>query len=357
MKTEGRKNFVINFAYAAAVVLIVYLALKYLLGIMLPFVIGFVIAALLNSPVRMIAKRLSLSQKFVSFLSVLLFYATIGTLIAVICVKLFVGAGRLFGYLPDFYSQTVAPMLSDFFDFISDIVSRFDNSAVSEYGALFSDAELSLGSAISALSAKAITFISGVVGNLPMFILEIILSVISTFFFAADYGNITNFLLSLLPENAKEKLLNIKRCLGTVLFKYCKSYLLILLITFGELFLGLTVAGVKNAGSTALLIALFDILPVAGIGFILIPWGIFRIIMKDYRLGVMLLVIYAVMTVVRNIIEPKIVGREVGLHPTLTLISIFVGTRLFGVVGLFALPIGLSVAKAVYDCNNGNGEC
>ncbi|MBQ7821333.1 MAG: sporulation integral membrane protein YtvI [Clostridia bacterium] len=351
MHIEKRRRFIINFTYAAVIVLIVCLIFKYLLGLLLPFIIGFAVASLLNPTVRKISKRLSLSKKFVSFVAVLLFYATVGTLVSVICVKLFVAAGKAFGYLPDFYSETIAPMLAGFFEFVSDIVARFDNSAVSEYGTLFSDAQLSLGTAISALSSKAVGFISGVVANMPMFVLEIVLTVISTFFFAADYAFITDFLLSLIPWSARERLFEIKRCTGSVLFKYCRSYLLIFFVTFGELFLGLTVAGAQNPAASALLIAMFDILPIVGIGFILVPWGVIRIITGQIRFGVILLVVYAVMTVVRNIIEPKIVGKEVGLHPALTLIAMFVGTRLFGLVGLFGLPIGLSVAKAVYDCN------
>lgn len=95
---------------------------------------------------------------------------------------------------------------------------------------------------------------------------------------------------------------------------------------------------------------MFDIL-IVGIGFILVPWRVIRIITGQIRFGVILLVVYVVMTVVRNIIEPKIVVKEVGLHPVLTLMSMFVGTHLFGVIGLFGLPIGRSVTKTVYDCN------
>ncbi len=351
MNTEKRRRFVINFAYTVVVIFVIWFTLRYLLGLLLPFIIGIVIAALLNTPVKRISRRLSLSSKFVSFVLVLLFYATVGTLLSIVCVRLFIAAGRAFGRLPDFYSETVAPILAGFFKKIRDIVGRFDNSAVSEYMTLFTDAQLSLGSAISAISSRAVGFISGIVTHLPMFIIEILLTVISTFFFSADYTNITGFLVSLVPKTMHKQLCGIKRCVSVVLLKYCRSYLLIFLVTFGELFLGLTLAKAGTPASTAFFIALFDILPVVGIGFVLIPWSTIALVTGRVRLGVMLLLLYAVMTVVRNIIEPKIVGREVGLHPTLTLISMFVGTRLFGVLGLFALPIGLSVAKAVYDCN------
>ena len=125
--------------------------------------------------------------------------------------------------------------------------------------------------------------------------------------------------------------------------KYLRSYALILLITFGELSLGLVLLGVDNAVLIAFCIALFDILPVAGTGGIMIPWAIFSLIGGDWGFAVGLVVIWAVITIVRNIIEPKIVGRQVGLHPLLALIAMFVGTKLFGLVGLFLLPLTLAI--------------
>lgn len=349
-KTEKQKRFVISVLFFLSILLTVFLVIKYLLGVLLPFVIGFTVASLIAPIVRKLSRKLSLSRHFVSFVLVLVFYATIGTLVAIICVKLFVGAGKLFGYLPDFYSSAVAPMLSSFFDFINSIVARFDNSFVSDYGELFNNLELSLSSAISALSLEAVGFISNIAKNLPMFVLEIILCVISTFFFSSDYDYITHFVLSFIPSKTKAKLIEAKKCLGGVLFKYFRSYFLIMLITFGELSLGLTIAGIRKPLAAAFIITLLDILPVLGTGIILIPWGIFRLITGDLRTGILLLLVYAIITVIRNIIEPKIVGKEVGLHPTLTLISMFVGTRLFGIAGLFALPVGLSLIKSLNDC-------
>ena len=351
---ENRKNFIINFIYASIIVLIVYLSLKYLLAVLLPFAIGFLAAALLNTPVRYLSRKAGLSTRFTAVVAVILFYTTAGVLISLAGVKLFVAAGNLFLRLPLFYNETVAPLLSDFFDFAGGILEKFDGSAVSGYETIFSDAEISLGSAISALSVKVLGYISSVASDLPMFVVGVLLTVISTFFFAADYGNITRFLLSLLPKKSGEKLLKTKKCLYTVLLKYFKSYFLIMLITFAELSLGLTVCNINNAFLLAFIISLVDILPVLGTGIVLVPWAIIELLNKNYPLGIKLLIVYGAVTVVRNVIEPKIVGREVGLHPALTLISMYVGTKLFGFIGLFALPIALSVMKSLQDCGQLN---
>lgn len=349
-KTEARRKFVINSAFVGIVILLVYFVFKYLIEMLMPFIIGFLVASLLNSPVRYLSRRLRLKGHFVAVCAVLLFYVTAGAVAGFLLVKLFVAAGQLFEYLPNFYNNTIAPLLSDFFDFTEGLVAKFDKTAAGGYGTIFGDVEISLGSAISALSVRVLGYISTFATNLPILVLEVVLGVVATFFFAVDYGYITNFLISLLPSGARNRLCEVKRCLFAVVVKYLRSYSLILLITFAELLLGLTLAGVENVLFIAIITALLDILPVLGTGAVLVPWGAFELLGGDFKTGILLVLVYVVITVVRNIIEPRIVGREVGLHPTLTLISMFVGARLFGFAGLFGFPVGLSLLKSLDDC-------
>ena len=134
--------------------------------------------------------------------------------------------------------------------------------------------------------------------------------------------------------------------------KYIRSYTLIMLITFAELFLGLVLIGVENSWLYALLIAVFDALPVVGTGVIMIPWAVIELLSGRVSRGVGIGLLWLAVTVVRNIIEPRIVGRQVGLHPLLTLVSMFVGTKLFGMLGLIVLPLGMSIAVSVIKERN-----
>jgi predicted PurR-regulated permease PerM len=116
-------------------------------------------------------------------------------------------------------------------------------------------------------------------------------------------------------------------------------------ITFIELSIGFTIIGIGKPLLIAVLIALFDILPVLGTGGIMVPWIVISAIQSNYSLALGLLILYMVITIVRNIIEPKIVGSQIGLHPVVTLVSLFVGAQLFGVIGLFGFPITLSLLR------------
>ena len=114
-------------------------------------------------------------------------------------------------------------------------------------------------------------------------------------------------------------------------------------ITFIELSIGLTLIGVENSIIIALLISIFDILPILGTGGIMIPWAIISLLTNNIGLGISLAIIYLIITIIRNIIEPKIVGKELGLHPLVTLVSMFIGGNVAGLIGLFGFPILLSL--------------
>ena len=157
------------------------------------------------------------------------------------------------------------------------------------------------------------------------------------------------FCLGCLQGSTRNLVLQVKAYVVGTLFVCIRSYALIMSITFVELSVGLTLIGVNRAILVALLIAIFDILPVLGTGGIMIPWVILSALGGDLPHAFALLVLYVIITVIRNIIEPRIVGAQIGLHPVLTLMSMFVGNHLFGIVGLFGLPILLSLLRYLND--------
>ena len=128
-----------------------------------------------------------------------------------------------------------------------------------------------------------------------------------------------------------------------------RAYLLIMLITFGELAAGLLLLRVDYALFIAALVAVLDILPLIGSGGILIPWAVIALLRGDTPLGVGILLLYGVITVVRNIIEPKIVGGQIGLHPLVTISAMFFGIKVLGVGGILLGPIGALLLKHLND--------
>lgn len=347
---EKRLGFIINSIYALIIAGIVYLVFKYAIFVVMPFLLGFAVAALINPIVRFLSRRYDLKRRPAGIMLLLLFYATIGMLITIGVVRLTVFFGEVSGELPDLYRDRLEPALNKLFGYINSFVDRMyaifggESQVLSErLGGIFTSIKSSLGDTISDISVKALTRLSSAAAAIPGIIIELLFAVISSFFFTVDYENILSLAKRLLPKRTVDLLCRLRGRVFKVAGKYLRSYALILLITFGELSLGLVLLDVDNAVLIAFCIALFDILPVAGTGGIMIPWAIFSLIGGDWGFAVGLVVIWAVITIVRNIIEPKIVGRQVGLHPLLALIAMFVGTKLFGLVGLFLLPLTLAI--------------
>ncbi|MEG0310093.1 MAG: sporulation integral membrane protein YtvI [Eubacterium sp.] len=349
MEYEKRKKFIINFIYGALILLIVYIVLQYGLGLVTPFLCAFIIAYLLRKPTVFLTKRFKIPYKLVAFFLVLLFYCTIGLLISLLGVKLISSIADFMVQLPVLYSNTLDPFLNTVFDSIEKALYGLDPNLVVTLNEFFKQFVQSLGNMVSNLSVKVVAAVSGYATSLPGLFIELILMIISTFFMATDYDKLTGFILRQFTGKGKEFLLRIKEYIVGTLFACIFSYAIIMSITFVELSIGLSFLGISNAILVAFSIALFDILPILGTGGIMIPWTIITALQGNYPMAIGLLILYLLITVIRNILEPKIVGSQIGLHPVVTLISMFVGAQLFGVIGLFGFPITLSLLSHLND--------
>lgn len=349
METEKRRAFIINFVYFALLLLTAFVALKYALPLLAPFVTGFIIAYMLRKPIRFLASKLHLNRKLAAIIIVLIFYSTIGLVITLLSMKAFTATKDLVLNLPAIYSAHFEPMVIAIFDRIQESILSMDESLVAALEDLSNQFVQSLGQMVSGLSVGVMGMISGIASSLPGLFIKLLLMIISTFFIAVDYDRLTRFMLRQLNEKASNIFMQIKEYVGGTLFVCIRSYGLIMSITFVELSIGLTLIGIENSVLIALMIAIFDILPVLGTGGIMIPWTVITALQGNYPTALGLLLVYLFITVVRNILEPKIVGSRIGLHPVVTLASMFVGVQLFGVLGLFGFPICLSLLRHLND--------
>ena len=349
MNIETQKRFLIRIGFWAVVILLVILCLKYVLPFLLPFVVAFLIAAFLNKPIMLLAEKLNGKRVVPAILMTLLFYVAAAALFSLLGLRVFMFVWETVRALPQLYRNTLEPALETMFSSLEVYLDELDPAVVTALMDNMNSALGSLGSFVTNASVRIISYISGVAAAVPGSFLNVIITIIVTFFLAIDYPKVTGFILRQLPEKADFYIGEVRDYVGGTLLKCLASYALILCITFLEISVGLTVLRVPNAILIALCIAVFDILPVLGTGGIMIPWGIISLIMGKWVLGLGLLALYLIITVIRNIIEPKIVGHQVGLHPVVTLLSMLAGLQLFGIIGLFGFPITLSLLKNLND--------
>ena len=349
MGTEKKRDFIINVIYILIVGAVLYITLKYALGWFLPFVIGFGIAFILKPLINLITKKLKIKRKVVAGLTVLVFYATVGALFTLLLFKLGLVMKDLFIKLPSIYLNTIEPLIYELAAKVEDILVNLDPALLEAIKQAITSIADSLGSIISSVSSGAVSFITSTVSVVPSFFIILIFSIISSFFFAMDYEKITSFVIRQFSPKGREIVLDIKEYIVGTLFKIIKAYSILICITFIELSIGLSILRVDSAISIALLIACVDILPVLGTGGIVIPWIFIELFKGNTALAIGLTIVYVVITVIRNILEPKIVGEQIGLHPLIMLICMFVGVKFFGVLGLFVLPIIMIILKNLND--------
>lgn len=345
METEKRRKFLINFSYFSVILLLGFCVLRYVIPMTMPFVIGFLIAYSLRGFINAVSRKLNMPRKAAAILVVLMFYATVGSLLTLLGLKAISWLAALVGNIPMIYEVHVQPFLMDVLYSLEVLFTGLDLSVVSVMESVGAQLIQSLGKMVSNASVGVMGFATVAASSLPGLFVKLVLIIISSFFIAIDYDQLAGFCLRQMGEKTKAVFLEIKAYVVGTLWVCIRSYLIIMSLTFVELSIGLNLLKINHAILIAFCIAIFDILPVLGTGGIMIPWTVLTAITGDYHMALGLLLIYLVITVIRNIVEPKIVGSQLGLHPVVTLVSMFVGVQFFGVIGLFGFPILLSLLR------------
>lgn len=338
MSIDKKRDFLINIAYWAVIVLGVYLVLEYLVPISIPFLLGIPIAWL----VVKLSRQLPFDGRLCRILLSLLVYGLFGMLVTLLAAKGLSTATGIIKWLPEVYAMKLEPFVKLCYDWCVQTLSRLDPNVVSALEVLLESLVSALKTLFSSLSTVAVSAVSGLATGVPNLILSLLAMIFSTVFVVGDYERIRAFASANLPPKVKHVLKLLKAYLKDTLFVVIRSYLLIMLLTFTELSILFRIFGIEHAVLKASVIALLDILPLLGTGGIMIPWGIISLALGYTKLGFQLLLIYVIVTVIRNYVEPKIVGTQLGLHPIITLVSMFIGLRLFGFWGIFGLPVGIS---------------
>ena len=330
MNYEKIKRYADLVVLVIGLLLLFYLFFKYILIYTLPFFIGWFLAFAVRRPSAYISSKLRLKPKLVRLvLTVLIFAALFG--IAALSVwllsrevwELLAGIGSGDSSFDEFLYGLTSPdgffgrLLGNFTSYVADAL----------YG-VFTSMLNSLGS-----------FISAAVSFIPRSLLFIVITVIASAYFAVGLEDVNRAVKSILPRRVCEVLVKVKDGFLSTLLKYLRSYLLLLLITFGEMLVGLLLLRAPYPLVMAIVIAFLDLLPVIGVGFVLIPWSVWSFVIGRTPFGIGLLVLFGFHTVLRQVIEPKIVGKNLGIHPLLTLIFIYVGYSVFGFIGIILVPI------------------
>ena len=338
--------------YIALILLVVFIAFK--LGIFLfPFTIALFLSILTRPFTRFLEKKLKLSKKLSTIISIVTFLI-IGA-IGWGSLKLISEIYKLSQNLNN-YSEMAQKLWSDNMTKIDTYLGNFPSGFTRQVND-------TINSFISSGSARLGIFIKGLINfitSIPTLILYICITILATFFISLDRDEIVAFLEQQLPKSWLDKVFNIKTDMFTVLGSYIKAQIILMTICFFELLIWLNLLSFLKLNVPypllmSIIICLIDALPILGAGTILIPWAIISFALGDIKLGIMLIIIYLFVLSVRQMLEPKLVSQNLGVHPLITLISMYSGFKIFGVIGFLIGPVVMIILKNVFSRELGVG--
>ncbi|MEE0840411.1 MAG: sporulation integral membrane protein YtvI [Acutalibacteraceae bacterium] len=339
MNLDRKKKFLVYIAYVFVVVGILYFILKFCLGYLLPFIVGTVLAFLVQKPAYFISNKLKIKKGTAALCCVILIY------LALVLILLFAGS-RIY-LLATSFAHRAPELIEKLTDAVKDFSNRIKDVTVGtagDYGEYISDTLYGFAENLLVKVSEWISsFFARFAASLPSVIFSVFVTVITGCYIAKDFEKLKeNTYFALGDENT----LKIRKIWGIAVnnvFKIMKGYLILAFIAFVQLAIGFLILEIDGAVKVAVLTAFVDMLPVLGSGTVLIPWAVVAALTGKATKAIGLVIIYAVVTVVRNIMEPKIMGKQVGLHPVVTLLSMVLGLKIFGFAGLFALPLIVTV--------------
>lgn len=335
MNIEKQKAFIVHVLYYTMILAIVYIVIKYILPLLMPFVIGAIIALSFRRLIDLIEAKTRIKRAFVSIFILLIFYGIIGFFAFLIGFKIVNSIGEVFTKLPSLYKDSLLPALQSSVDQLNIYFPGMETPLED----FMKNIDKSIFSFLTNASSTIAVTVTGIAGQLPSILIKLIFTIVSSFFFTIDYYKIADFLMQQFKGERRDMLLKLKNNgLGT-LGKFIRAYGAIISITFVELSAGFWIIGISNPLLIGLLVAIIDIMPILGTGAVLLPWSLIGFITGDIKIGIGMFVLYIVITAVRQTLEPKIVGQQIGLHPIVTLLLMFVGAQLMGILGLLLLPV------------------
>ncbi|MCV4232930.1 sporulation integral membrane protein YtvI [Virgibacillus sp. LDC1] len=349
LKRFGRGVWVLSSIFVIAYLIYVLLPLLY------PFLLAWIIAYAMNPCVHLLQRSLKLPRWLAVTLSLLLYFgAALLILTAAVTrlVKELIILSQSFNLHIDAWMEWLTAWTqNDSFQNIINEISRFYQNNPNYHDTInqnITRTTQTIGTAVTDLVTGIFNGILQIIYYLPNLGTILIVVLLSTFFLSNSWERHNRALLRILPGVIRKPMIYIFSDLKKALFGFARAQLILISITALIVMITLYALGVDSAFSIGLLIGLVDLLPYLGVGIVLIPWSLYAFMTGDLTLGIGLTVLYSIILIVRQIMEPKVLASSVGLDPLAALLGMFVGLKLFGILGLIVGPVSLVILDAFH---------
>jgi sporulation integral membrane protein YtvI len=317
------------------------------LGFLMPFVIGWIISAIATPVVNWLETRLKIVKKLGSALIVVVVLALIVMLIYFAFSRITAEVGDLVENFPGLYAQLEVG-LRQIGNTMSGVFLRLPEGVQHGWNAVVQNLDQSMGNLVTKISRPTMTAAGNFAKSLPSYLISFIVVMMSAYFFTVERDEVIQWMKKVSPPSVAKRMDLVMDNLKYAVGGYFKAQFKIMAIVFVILFAGFAVLGVHYSVLIAFLIAFLDFLPFFGTGTAMIPWALYTGLVGDYKMTASLIIIYIVTQLVRQLLQPKLVGDSMGMNPLVTLLLLYVGYKVSSVIGMIlAVPIGMVLINMI----------
>ncbi len=250
--------------------------------------------------------------------------------------------------LPGIWEQSIMPISDGAGERIADFMGQFSPEISEHFSDVSGQISMTVAQSVRSLSSDMLVWFGQRVSDLPLFTITVVFTLMTSLLISWDYSRVVEFILRQIPPKAGQVLLRGRKIFVGSALRMLRAYALLSVITWAEVAAGLWLLGVQNALFIAMLVAIVDLLPVLGSGVVLVSWGAVAMAGGNVALGAGLLLLWGIVGLVRSILEPKVVGDNIGLHPLITITAMYFGLQTFGIAGMLGLPLICLVALRLH---------
>lgn len=325
-----------------ATVAFIFIGVKAVLFFM-PFVVGWCIASIAVPVANWLEKKFNIVKKLGSALVVIVVIAIIVALFYFAISRLILEIGDLIENVPDLYSQ-LENGLRQIGGTLSGLFSRLPESVQDGWNTAIVNLDQMMGDLVKKASEPTMEAAGNFAKKLPSYVIYLIMALMSSYFFTVQREDVIQWLCKIAPPSVEKRMKLVMDNLRYAVGGYFKAQFKIMGIVFLILAVGFAMLRINYFVLVAFFIAFLDFLPFFGTGTAMIPWAVYKFFMGNYTMAIMLIVIYAITQVSRQLLQPKLVADSVGLNPLVTLILLYIGYRVSSVIGMIvAVPIGMVI--------------
>jgi len=329
-------------ATATFIILVLYLG-----RLFLPFVVGWVLALIAAPFVSWLEKRFKIVRKLGSAITVISVLALIVFVIYLAGSKLVSEASGFIQSFPALYEE-IALSFEQIGDSLDGVFARLPSNIQNVWNSVVEEFSMVMAEVVAKISDPTVTAVGNFAKNVPSYLIGIIVAVLSAYFFTVQREEVIAWVKKISPPSVTKRMTMVTDNLKYAVGGYFKAQFKIMGVIFLILWVAFMLIGINYAVLVAFLIAFLDFFPFFGTGTALIPWAIYKFLVADYKMAIILLVIYGVSQLTHQLIQPKMLSSSMNMNPLVTLILLYLGYRIAGVIGMiFAVPIGLILINMV----------